>query len=363
MGTSAKHLHSIFIDSVRIRLQKQKTVSAFLSGGLDSRAIVGALRSLDVEVVTSNFARTGSQDQIFGQLAADKLGTHHTHLQMGKQNEQDAYHKLSVNEWINSATYTDKKLQKPRVIWSGDGGSVGLGHVYLNQDIVQASRTKNMEEAKERFLIYNNWGMSTKLLKPETASTLINFLHKGIQSELDSLHPDDSGRVFYLFLMLNDQRRHMFNHFENIDMGRVEFELPFFDSDFIAEIIKQPIDLFLRHIFYMEWLNYFPKETLEVPWQTYPGHIPCPLPQPEGLTYQWSSSTEEIRRNKLHALKYAKKLCQDSAFSNEYLNLFYLRIWVILMRFGQSDRSYLLQAPGTLYRYWSKTSLHREIQS
>lgn len=357
---SAEHLHTIFIDSVKIRLQEQKTVAAFLSGGLDSRAIVSALRSLDVGVVTSNFAPAGSQDQVFGQLAADKLGTHHTYLQMGKQDERDPYHKLSVNEWINSEDYAARNLPKPRVIWSGDGGSVGLGHVYLNPDIIQASRKKDMEKAKKEFFTYNNWGISTKLLKPKIASTLINLLNEGIQSELDSIHPGDPGRIFYLFLMLNDQRRHMFNHFENIDLGRVEFELPFFDSNFIAEIIKLPIDPFLHHVFYMEWLSYFPKAVLEVPWQAYPGHIPCPLPQPEGLTYQWNSGTEETRQNKLHALKYVKELCRDSVFSYQYLNLFYLRLWTILMRFGQSDRSYLLQTPRILYRYWSQISLHKK---
>ncbi|SCX18035.1 Asparagine synthetase B (glutamine-hydrolyzing) [Nitrosomonas eutropha] len=362
IGTSAKHLHTIFIDSVKIRLQEQKTVAAFLSGGLDSRAIVGALKSLDVEIVTSNFAPLGSQDQVFGQLAAEKLGTHHTHLQIGKQDERDSYHKLSVNKWINSTTYTDKKLPKPRVIWSGDGGSVGLGHVYLNPDIIQASRKKDMGRAKKEFFTYNNCGISTKLLKPKIASTLINFLNDGIQSELDSIHSGDPGRIFYLFLMLNDQRRHMFNHFENIDLGRVEFELPFFDSNFIAEIIKLPIDPFLRHVFYMEWLSYFPKAALEVPWQAYPGHMPCPLPQPEGLTYQWNSSTEATRQNKLHALKYAKELSRDSVFSHQYLNLFYLRLWIILMRFRQSDRSYLLQTPGILYRYWSKVAPNNKNQ-
>lgn len=362
IDTAAKHLHTTFIDSIKIRLRKQKTVAAFLSGGLDSRAIVAALRSLGINVITSNFAPHGSQDQVFGQLAADKLGTHHTHLQKGKQDERDPYHKLSVNEWINSENYAARNLPKPRVIWSGDGGSVGLGHVYLNPDIIQASRKKNMEKAKKEFFTYNNCGISTKLLKPKIALTLINLLNEGIQSELDSIHLGDSGRIFYLFLMLNDQRRHMFNHFENIDLGRVEFELPFFDSNFIAEIIKLPIDPFLHHVFYMEWLSYFPKAVLEVPWQAYPGHIPCPLPQPEGLTYQWNSSTEETRQNKLHALKYVKELCRESVFSHQYLNLFYLRLWTILMRFGQRDRSYLLQAPGILYRYWSKVAPNNKNQ-
>lgn len=353
-GTSAKHLHAIFIDSIKIRLREQKTVAAFLSGGLDSRAIVAALRSLDVEVVTSNFAQPGSQDQVFGQFAAERLGTHHTHLPRGKQDEKDPYHKLSVNEWINSEAYKTKNLPKPRIVWSGDGGSVDLGHVYLNPEIIQASRENDLRTAKQKFFTYNNWGLSTRLLKPEIASTLLEHLDRGIQSELDSIHPEDLGRIFYLFLMLNDQRRHMFNHFENIDLGRVEFEFPFFDSNFVTGIIKHPIDPFLHHVFYLEWLKYFPAEVLKVPWQAYPGHVPCPLPQPEGLTYQWKSDSEVIRQNKRNTLKWAKELLCTTEFSHKYLNRIYLRLWMLLMPWKQGDSSYLLQLPRVLYQYWSR---------
>lgn len=362
IDASAKHLHTIFIDSIKIRLREQKTAAAFLSGGLDSRAIVAALRSLDVNVVTSNFAPPGSQDQVFGQLVAEKLGAHHAYLLESRQNDKDMQHKLSVheciklfvNEWINSETYKTENLPKPRVIWSGDGGSVALGHVYLNPDIIQASRETGLQIAKQKFFTYVNWGLSAKLFKPEIASVLLENLDKGIQSELSSLHPDDPGRIFYVFLMLNDQRRHLFNHFENIDLERVEFELPFFDANFITEIIKLPVDPFLRHVFYMEWLSHFPKAVLEVPWQAYLGHVPCPLPQPEGLAYQWESSTEEIRQNKLNTLKHARALLRDTKFSHKYLNRIYLRLWMLMMPWRQGDSSYLLQAPSVLYKYWSK---------
>ena len=41
-----------------------------------------------------------------------------------------------------------------------------------------------------------------------------------------------SGSRLHLFLMFNDQRRHLADFYENIDLGRLEFQLPFFDGDF-----------------------------------------------------------------------------------------------------------------------------------
>lgn len=351
---TAEKLFSLFIDAVKIRLREQKKVAAFLSGGLDSRAIVGALKYLDCEAVTSNFASLGSQDQVFGQLAAEKLGTFHTHLPSGKQDEKDHHHKLSVNNWINSEVYRAHDLLKPRVVWSGDGGSLGLGHIYLNSELIKSSREADSNVIKQEFMVYNNWGLGTRLLEPKLAREFLVFLDSGIQSELDSLRPVDAGRLLYLFLLLNDQRRHLFNHFENMDLGRVEFELPFFDTDFITEVIRQPIDQFLYHTFYLDWLKHFPKAVLEVPWQAYPGHVPCPLPLPSGLAYQWESSDKLTRQSKKTALNQAKELLRDTVFARKYLNRFYLISWRLLVWLDSKNRRYLLNAPRTLHRYWLK---------
>lgn len=354
-GQFPKHLHNIFVDSVKIRLRNQPVAAAFLSGGLDSRAIVATLRDLNVEVITANFASLGSQDQVFGQLAADKLGTKHTHLLKGKANDRDAYHKNSVKEWLSSAEDLSQVSLQPKVIWSGDGGSVGLGHVYLNSEIIQAARRKDLKIAIQQFFSHNNWGLSLKLLKSQLASQVRTRFEQGIKVEIDTFDPEDPGRIFYLFLLLNDQRRHMFNHFENMDLERIEFELPFFDANFIAEIIQQPIDNFLRHVFYLEWLNCFKSKVLEIPWQAYPGHVPCPLSLPEGLKYQWESTQENKKQNILWALQSAKALSQDPEFMSSYINKYYFQLWLLLQKYGKFDRSYLIQLPVNLYRYWIKT--------
>ncbi|MDQ3185010.1 MAG: asparagine synthase-related protein [Pseudomonadota bacterium] len=355
----AERLYKLFIDAIQLRLRGQKVVAAFLSGGLDSRAVVAALKGEGVDVFTANFGSPTSQDRVLGKLAADRLGTRYSHLELRPLLvEDDGHSHVSIRDWLSSAEYLAHSPQRPRVVWAGDGGSLGLGHIYLNADIVTATRGGDLREATAKFLAYNRWGLQAKLLKRQLATTFADLVNDGISAELESIHPSDRGRIFYLFLMLNDQRRHMFNHFENLDLTRTELEMPFFDGEFIAGVLREPIDSFLRHVFYLEWLKCFPQAVLEIPWQAYPNHAPCPLPQPEGLTYQWDreSYSEQEGERRRAALNGAQALLRESDFSHEYLSYGHMRLFKLLIQWGKADRSYLMHVPSVIYRYWSRTT-------
>lgn len=353
---SPRGLYELFIKAVEVRLRRQKSAAAFLSGGLDSRAIAAALKASGVDVFTANFAPAGSQDQVFGQLAAHRLGTRHSHLDKKPLIEGDPYSKATVNEWL-SLTEREHSIERPRVVWSGDGGSVCLGHVYLNSRIIAATRANDLCEATKEFLAYNRLGVDARLLKHQVRTEIGSKVKESVRAELESVHPTDPGRVFYLFLLLNDQRRHMFNHFENLDLARIELEMPFFDADFLERVLREPIDPFLRHVFYLDWLKFFPPGVLETPWQAYPRHLPCPHPLPEGLTYQWDEfSPEEIAERRDTALSKAYIMLQEPIFSQQFLSQGRMRLFMLLMRYGKADRSYLLQLPSVVHRYWSRAT-------
>lgn len=354
-----ERLYRLFTDAVRLRLGGQRVVAAFLSGGLDSRAVVAALKDAGVELFTANFGSPTSQDRVLGRLAAQRLGTHYSHLELRPLLvEDDPRSHASIRDWLSSAEYLARNPERPRVAWTGEGGSLGLGHIYLNSDIIAATRAGDPRGATAKLLAYNRWGLQAKLLKPQIATALTGMIHAGIGAELESIHPADPGRIFYLFLMLNDQRRHMFNHYESLDLTRTEFEMPFYDSEFVAGVMREPIDSFLRHVFYLEWLKCFPQGVLEIPWQAYPNHVPCPLPQPEGLTHQWErrSYSEQERERRRAALNGARALLREPGFSREYLGYGRMRLFMLLMQWGRADRSFLMHVPSVVYRYWSRTT-------
>ncbi|HBV21546.1 MAG TPA: hypothetical protein DEF07_07495 [Nitrosomonas sp.] len=357
----SKHLYQVFLDSTKIRLREQKTVAAFLSGGLDSRAEVAALKVCGAEVFAANFRLPGSQDYVFSEMMARRMSlTNFSHIEFHPLIEGDPYGKTAVQEWLKSPKFLAQNPKRPSVVWTGDGGSVGLGHVYLNASIVQTCREADLKKATGLFMNYNGLGITPKLLKPDIAKLSVYLFGKGLEEEINSFKPRDAGRIFYLFFLLNDQRRHMFNHFENMDLARIEFEMPFFDAEFIASIAGHPIDTFLYHHFYLEWLKNFPLQlgVLEIPWQAYPNHIPCPLPQPQNTVTQWSDvpTVAETKERKAIIWNNAKILLRNPSFSKQYLNKSYVYFFGLLNSFSKMTRPYLLQLPSTLYRYWSKTN-------
>ena len=177
---------------------------------------------------------------------------------------------------------------------------------------------------------------------------------EGILEELRALHAIDPGRSFYLFLMLNDQRRHMAEHFEHIDLHRIEFQLPFYDSEFLELMVSSPVDLCLEHGFYNQWLQDLPPSMVQVPWQAYPGHEPCPLPMPKGLRYQWGPQPyfmnfQEAQKQRL--LEDTGRLLTTKDFPDALLNKSYLRLATWAYRFSLRETSHVLQTARTVYRY------------
>ncbi|HEX3867761.1 MAG TPA: asparagine synthase-related protein, partial [Gemmatimonadaceae bacterium] len=258
-----------FNDAVALRARGDTVTSAFLSGGLDSRAIVTALRNRGMSVHSFNFSLPRAQDKVFAARFAEQADTTHTEVPR----------KLGRPQWTMMmsdaiARTGDEQLQSaehPRVIWSGDGGSVVLGHVYLSRAIVDVARRGDRTALID--LLARSWASQTPrwLLKAHIADAA-STVRRGIDEELAARRCEDIGRCLHLFLLANDQRRHLTEHFETMDLHRLEFQLPFFDSDFIAAVLRVPVDECVGHKFYMRWAKRFPAVFYSVPWQAYPGH-------------------------------------------------------------------------------------------
>ncbi|HEV3467909.1 MAG TPA: asparagine synthase-related protein [Pyrinomonadaceae bacterium] len=338
-----------FTRAVARRLRGDARAVAFLSGGLDSRAVAAALFERGVRLHTFNFAPAGTQDQIFGAMFAREVGAAHEEAPMGpgdphwSQMMADAYGASTRRRGPAPAA-------RERIIWSGDGGSVGLGHVYVYEPVVALLREGRTPEAVEEFLAIHRAAVPRRILSPSVSGALDDVLRAGVREELDDLHCEDRGRALYLFLMHNDQRRHLARHFEDIDLHRLEFHLPFYDGDFLASVVRVPVELCLRHKFYMKWLDHFPAVVKSVPWQSYAGHEPCPLPAPPDLATQWEPGPRAAER-KRRLLGQAAEMLRAPDFPDELLKRNYLSLATWVYRAGLRDYGYLIQAAQTYHKY------------
>ncbi|QOY94673.1 hypothetical protein IM543_01775 [Massilia sp. UMI-21] len=343
--------YSEFMKAIARRQRGQRIAAAFLSGGLDSRVIVGGLAANGNDVYTVNYAPDGSQDQVFAKLVADKLGNNHTQIETNADNVGQGYRKNAVNAWIKSTFAGVDTRVRPPLIWSGDGGSVGLGNVYMTPEIVQAMERGATDQAITLF----TKGIPKRIIKRDSLDTVVDLPFQGVKDELAAIDSPDPGRKFQLFLMFNDQRRHLAQHFEDIDVERIEFQLPFFDADFLDSVLRLPNDWFMAHRFYMDWLARFPNGLDTIPWQAYPGHIPCLLPSPPGLKYQWDVYYDkkmyaEMRRANA---KNGRQMLASKRFPDHLISRGTLRLASLLTSSGVRDYSYLIKTAAVYHRYWN----------
>ncbi len=345
-------LHDEFLTATRLRLKNDRTTIAYLSGGLDSRCVVAGLDSAGARIHTFNFALPGTQDLILGREFAEKIGSFHTEVPKQPGDHVPDYSAKIAESWQASAFRSEFPVETENLVWSGEGGSVALGHVHLGAGIVESMRGGRIESAIGQFFDREGINLSPKLFRNGIKRPM-DVVRTGVRDELKGVAATDPARSFYLFLMLNDQRRKLHRHFENIDLHRTEFQLPFFDSDFFSLILRAPVDECLGHKLYNRWLDRFQPAVTEVAWQSYPGHEPCPLPVENSLAYQWDERYQTAQRRAIETrlTSDARELLRSDSFPKNVLSRRNLRVAFLIHRSGLRNYGYLIETARLVERY------------
>ena len=160
--------------------------------------------------------------------------------------------------------------------------------------MVTLAEDGNFAEAVQWFFKFNGLSLPAKVLAAASRASLQQAMAANVLSELNRYPRADVGRRWYLFLLLNDQRRHLFKHFETIDQHGLEFLLPFYDVHFLKLVANTPARWGLFHRLYGAWFDQLDATARATPWQTYPGHVPCPVPGDSQLSYQWAGRGSSI---------------------------------------------------------------------
>lgn len=354
----AQQLVEKFEKGVERRLRGDKATLSFLSGGLDSRAIVAALRKTGVDVFTSNFAPPDTQDRVFGVLAAEALGTIHHQVDVPMSASASVYRKEYMRHWIDAREGALRRLERPSCIWSGDGGSVGLGHVYLDPQTVAAFDGGDLEEGIRSYLRYNHIsGVSNSAMTRKFQDRTREWHIEGVREQICSLQRKPDGRALHLFLLLNDQRRHLTKHFEDIDVDRFEFHLPFFDGDFLEMIVRAPMQPFMRHELYGKWLQVLSPIAASVPWQAYPNHEPCPVVFEGALRYQWGDyygRAEDRRLSRKQGTQAIGRLF-GGPFPSHLINRYRFTAVSIASLLGSTSYGHVVRVGDLFTRYWQQS--------
>ncbi|MEP6998838.1 MAG: asparagine synthase-related protein [bacterium] len=359
LATLSRAAYDTFMEAVRIRQRGDNATTAFLSGGLDSRVVVAALRNDDVDVHSFNFSPEGTEDREYGAALAQVAGT--THESHGVDDPIDSRWSMMIaNAHAKSTAAIKSRVERPQVMWSGDGGSVTLGHVYLRPTIMERAAAGDLDAVADEYLQAEHGYVPLRLLQPSIVPRMAEAPRNGVIAELKRLHAGDLSQTFYLFLMQNDQHRHLHHHFEGIDEHRVELQLPFFDSEFAAIIASIPIEARLYHAFYVSWLNEFPEYVSKTYWQAYPGHVPCPIPPTKALDYQWAPSVLAAKRALIRrkTMRRAWATLRSPNFASSLMKKYVLSVAAAVHWSTLSNRDYVVDAADTIQKTWDVTMSH-----
>jgi hypothetical protein len=340
---AADRINQAFSTAVadRLAICPRPSHFAFLSGGMDSRLIVNALCATGHPPVTLNVAPAETQDAMLGQRAADFFGTHHFALP-------------ATTVWLSKSI--DDGVEQVRAMWhtpentlwwSGDGGSVGLGHVYLTEKSCPSQATTARVIA-QALIDHNNWRISERALKRKSRY-LCNLPIQGLIAELNRYAHLPIEKQAYAFLLFNNQRRHLDYHYRTLDQRSHDLILPFFDDRFIQTVLDTPIEHLLKHRVYNQIFAQHLPSAHNIPWQAYPGHEPCLFQNDTRGRYQWDewASASSLRAARRRASREAIMMLLGGKVAPQ-LSTFTVALAATATYLGIMDLRYMLKTAATL---------------
>jgi asparagine synthase (glutamine-hydrolysing) len=343
-------LYDTFSRGVELRLGGRRAAFASLSGGLDSRCVVTQLRSAGIGVHSINVSWHGTADQVLGAMYAKAVGTIHHEVALPGDETGHSVPALASRTIAELGPKMTDMGGNPRQLWGGDGGSVGLGHVYMKQATVQSLRERGMQAGARGFLQDNSFALTSRPFRAQFAPLARRLPLESVTAELERLDCADPGRSLYVFLLENDQRRHVAPFYENLDRLAVEFVEPFYDAEVLSAACRLPLDFCLRHRMYNQWLRHFPPQTVQVPWQYYPGHEECPVPMPSDLLTQWNDNSALQKRRRRDALGALSAALENRSSLKEVLRPEILAAAYVAMGLRVSDAFWFGQQVDVLAR-------------
>lgn len=341
-------VHGTFLRAVERRRQGDTTTTALLSGGLDSRLTVAALLRAGSRVRTLNFSLEGSLDEQLGRQYAEAAGTQHVSRPY-RAGLQDSYEQMAA-EVLHAGPADAHAPERPLLLWSSFGGSAVLGQINNKPIYVELCRAGKVPEAVERYMDLKHLHVPRRLFTARHAAALAEVTRRGIHEGLAQLAPADPGRLIDLFIVGNSMRVQLHPHQEEVDVLRLEHQSPMFDVEWVRLAQALPQDWLREHRFYMDWLPAFGPPVTTIPWQSYPGHVACPLPLPQDARRQWDIAAARGFRRKA-VLRAARRLVAGPA-PFDLLDRRFLAVAAVLHALGIRNYAYAVRAAQRYTAWW-----------
>ena len=263
-------LGRLWLQSVERNMKGKSKKGVFLSGGLDSRAIVSAIAQKHYPIHTVTFGKKDCDDYKIAGKVCKALGIKNHFVEISadtwfsdlKKTVYIAEGNLNV---IHQHSWDSVDIAKKYfdISLNGLGGDSVAGGSYLMKDFFYI--TESEKYYNKIFSKMNNEGIpigeEAKFYSFKILNDLSGLSRESLKREINRQKSSD-------YLFLNNRIRKFILYGLLPDLTKIENRMPFFDNDFIDFVYGLPNELRFNHyIFNKMLLKFFPKTCLSIPWQ------------------------------------------------------------------------------------------------
>lgn len=269
-----EELGRLWLQAVERRMQGNEKIGAFLSGGLDSRAIVSAIYPKHLPIHAITFGKKNCDDYTIAKRVCDKLGIKHHFIEI---TAEEWYSGIEKTVWItegflniihqHSWNAIDRMKEYVDINLNGFAGDLVVGGSYLSNDFVNIKNSDNY--LNKVFLKMNKGHIGSicgkEIYDSHISDILFTSSRHSIEREIkQKIKTSEDSDYFFL-----NNRVRRFTLMGTVSaQTKLENRKPFFDNDFIEFVYSLPNEIRSNSYIYNKMLiKFFPATFNSIPWQ------------------------------------------------------------------------------------------------
>lgn len=272
-----------FKKAVEIRMKDNLRYCVALSGGLDSRVVVGAIaKERRKDMVTFTFGIPGCDEAEIAEVVSKVAGTKHLSIPIDPNDVLTPYPEklvyLSEGVYpvhISHQVFAAEKL-KPYVdvVFSGQAGTYISGG-FLIKRVFKVKKYEELLEILNRRRIFSD-NMMKKLFTDDYYDKIKDMPFQSVKSSLDKTVGHPANR-YDCFMLRNRERRLNTTGGSNIIQNIAEQVSPMWDNNFFDIVQKIPPELRFRYRIYRKFLIKLVPELARIPYNHTMVRVDAPL--------------------------------------------------------------------------------------
>jgi hypothetical protein len=255
------------------------------------------LHEQGIEIRAATFKMPGTQDYEYARRFAAELG-------IALEEVPYSLEPVALTTGTTTATLLLAAARPflPGRVFSSDGGGEIFGFLLLPPEVMAMFGRNEVPKAIRTYL--KGHGLPLKLFRGRWRKTVQERPYQAMQAALLEFSHLPAEKAMHWFVLAEDLRRHLHEFFELAPRFGYDLVIPFYDRRVLRSVwrLAPPLDPFLNYRLYHEVMKRMPEACLRVPWQSYPGRPPCPVPD-DGppLKNQWEYMRElQKERSRLY---------------------------------------------------------------